>query len=209
MLSSFRPYAYPPEARTSGRDRCGRPLPPLPSKTPKPPQFLYAENKSFALKRLNQVVTVTITKQVDVGYSNFSQAVLANVEDGPPTLMGEEVFLKFYDPLFLNPDDLRSIRVPISEVQSGEGGSEHSLSSIKPRLSSSSSDSATLPSSGQTLSGSVEVSKTDTSESILVVNDLLMSSDSIGSTSALETWCSCKIYWKQCGKSLFVDIDLT
>src|SRR5436190_11237032 len=116
MLLMFRPYAYPPEARASGRDYFGRPLPPLPSKTPKPPQFQYAENKSFSLNRPNEVVTVTITKQVDVGYSNFSQAVLANVDDGPPCLVGKEVFLKFYDPLFLNPDDLESIHMPTSQI---------------------------------------------------------------------------------------------
>ena len=37
-----RSYAYPAEARVFGRDCFGRPLPAIPGKTPKGPQFHYA-----------------------------------------------------------------------------------------------------------------------------------------------------------------------
>ena len=173
----FQPYAYPPESRASGRDCFGRPLPPLPRKTPRRPHLQYAVNKSFSLKRPNQVVTVIIIKQVDVGYSKYSQAVLANVNDGPPGLAGEQVFLKFYDPLFLNPDDLRSITVPTSPIAPGEGNSSEKILSLPRPSSSSSSHSDILASTGQTLSASVEPSNRDIpkqgTRGILEVNSII------------------------------------
>lgn len=37
---------------------------------------------------------------------------LANVEDGPRNLLGKEVFLKFFDPMYINPDDWPTIGMP-------------------------------------------------------------------------------------------------
>ena len=154
-------YAYPPEARGSGRDYFGRPLPPLPSKTPKGPRFQYAINKSFSLKTPNQVVTVTVVKHLDVAFSNFSQAVLANIEDGLSDLAGKQVFLKFYDPLFLNPDDLQSIRMSATrQIGPEEENSSENIPS-PPRPSSSSSSSSGISLSVQTLFNSIEASKKD------------------------------------------------
>ena len=142
-------YPYPPESRSKG-DFYGRDLPSLPSQTPLRPEREYSINKSFSLRRPNETIKITISKQVDIGFCKFSQAVLATVEEGPEYLQGTTVFVKFYDPLFLNPDDLRTVANPVL-----------STSVPSPPQSSSSSDESIA---GTTLSGSVELLRKDISK---------------------------------------------
>lgn len=102
---------YPPGKRSSGVDYFGRQLPPLPSTPPPFPNKFYAVDNSFTLHRPRdpaprETVKVTVTEAVDVGWCNLSQSVKARVEDGPKYLLGKEVFIKFFDPLYINPDDL-------------------------------------------------------------------------------------------------------
>jgi len=104
---------YPPEKRSSGRDCFGRTLPRLPTKSPSFPFEIYPVGATFTLRRPKEsspqeIVKVSITKPVDVGWCKLSQAVLGRVNDGPRHLRGQDVFLKFFDPLYLNPDDLPS-----------------------------------------------------------------------------------------------------
>ncbi len=131
-------YPYPPDSRSKG-DFYGRELPPLPSQTPQRPERQYSVNKSFSLRSPNETIKITISNQIDVGFCKFSQAVLAAVEDGPGYLKGTTVFVKFYDPLFLNPDDLRTI----------------------PSSAGSSSSSSHESISGTTLTSSVELPRKD------------------------------------------------
>ena len=138
-------YPYPPDSRSKG-DFYGRDLPSLPSQTQRP-ERQYSVNKSFSLRRPNENIKITVSKYVDVGFCKFSQAVLATVEEGPDYLQGTTVFVKFYYPLFLNPDDLRAI-------------SCHDLSTTVPAPPGSSSSSHGSI-SGTTLVGSVELLRKD------------------------------------------------
>lgn len=124
-------YPYPPDSRSKG-DFYGRHLPLLPSQSPQRPERQYSINKSFSLTRPNEIIKITVSKHVDVGFCKFSQAVLATVHEGPKHLQGTTVFVKFYDPLFLNPDDLRTISNPdlSSSVPSSSGSSCSSHESI-------------------------------------------------------------------------------
>jgi len=111
-------YPYPPGPSRLKGDYFGRNLPPLPDKPFMKASKLYATNNSFNLYRLQnsppgiETVRVTVVKPVDVGYSCMSQSVIAQVDEGPPYLQGRTVFIKFYDPLYINPDCLQTIRIP-------------------------------------------------------------------------------------------------
>jgi hypothetical protein len=110
-----RANPYPPRKRSSGVDYFGRQLPPLPSTSPLPNKF-YAVDSSFTLRRPrdpapSETVKVNVIEAVDVGWCNLSQSVKARVEDGPQYLLGKEVFLKFFDPLYISPDDLPTIGI--------------------------------------------------------------------------------------------------
>ena len=112
-----RANPYPRRKRSSGVDYFGRQLPPLPSTPPLPNKF-YVADSSFILRRPrdplpSETVKVTVTEAVDVGWCNLSQSVKARVEDGPQYLLGMEVFLKFFDPLYINPDDLPTIGISL------------------------------------------------------------------------------------------------
>src|SRR5271156_76008 len=115
-------YPYPPGPGRLKGDCFGRNLPPLPNKPFMKASKLYAADKSFLLFRPQnsppgiEAVSVTVVKPVDVGYSCMSQSVLAQVDDGPCNLQGRMVFLKFYDPLYINPDDLETISIPPYEL---------------------------------------------------------------------------------------------
>ena len=111
-----RANPYPPGKRSSGVDYFRRQLPPLPSVTSPFPNKFYTVDSSFTLRRPrdpspSEIVKVTVTEAVDVGWCNLSQSVKARVEDGPQYLLGKEVFLKFFDPLYINPDDLPTIGI--------------------------------------------------------------------------------------------------
>lgn len=136
----WQQYPYPPESRCKG-DFYGRPLPSLPSQTPPRPERQYSVNTSFSLTRPNETIKITVSKHVDIGFCKFSQAVLATIEEGPNYLQGKTVFMKFYDPLFVNPDDLQTI--PNPDLSTSDPSPPSSHESI----------------SGTTLAGSVESSR--------------------------------------------------
>ena len=96
---------YPPEERTSNVDYFGRQLPPLPPTAPFPHKF-YDVDRSLSLHRPGQTVQVRVTKAVDVGWCKLSQSFKARVEAGHENLQDKEVFIKIFDPLYINPDDI-------------------------------------------------------------------------------------------------------
>jgi hypothetical protein len=57
----------------------------------------------------SHITRIRILEQVDVGYGKFSQAVVARIEEGANHLLSGDVFVKFYDPFYINPDDLDPI----------------------------------------------------------------------------------------------------
>lgn len=57
-----------------------------------------------------ELLQVSIRKCLDIGYNNTNQTVVAQVESGSLSLNGKNVVLKFYDPLYVNPDNLQSRR---------------------------------------------------------------------------------------------------
>ena len=99
---------YPPEKRSSGIDYFKRPLPKLPSISPPLPHHTYSVDATFTLYRghPNEAVKVSVMNPLDVGWCNLSQSFLARVDEGPITLVGKIVFLKVFDSLYINPDDL-------------------------------------------------------------------------------------------------------
>jgi hypothetical protein len=105
---------YPPENRTSG-DFFGRQLPPLPAKRVCPPEKYYSVNSSFVISRSKpsptppETLKVTIIDATDVGWCKLSQSVRSRIDDGPQHWVGKVVFLKFFDPLYINPDDLQTL----------------------------------------------------------------------------------------------------
>lgn len=105
---------YPPEKRSSG-DFFGRQLPPLPTKRVCPPEKYYSVDSSFTLSQSKppppppEALKVTIIKATDVGWCKLSQSVCARIDDGPQHWLGKIVFLEFFDPLYINPDDLQTL----------------------------------------------------------------------------------------------------
>jgi hypothetical protein len=107
------------------------------------------------------VVKITVIEPTDVGYGKFSQSVRARVLEGPPHILRKEVFVKFYDPLYINPDDIKTIcifnlieiHLLILDPETDPGLDMDS--STPPGLSSS--DGTT--SSAETLASSLELSR--------------------------------------------------
>jgi hypothetical protein len=87
----------------------------------------YAVGRSFWLFRPSaraskEMVLITVVRSVDVGYGKNSQSLIAFVNEGPANLHGKNVFIKFYDPLYLNPDFCKTIRIfstifPVTDSQ--------------------------------------------------------------------------------------------
>ena len=107
-------YPYPPGPARPSNDIFGRLLPPLPSRTPPHPSSIYEVNAILSLTRptrekRTETVIVRVVKPLQLGYCLFSQSLLAYVESGPTYLAGQTVFIKVYDPWYINPDDLRTI----------------------------------------------------------------------------------------------------
>jgi len=97
---------YPPGQREQG-DCYGRILPRL-SNAPFPRAAIhYAPGNTFTLTNLDTGdVSIQIDKQVSVGYGLFPQTVIGTVLNGPEHVKGKTLLFKFYDPLYLNPDDV-------------------------------------------------------------------------------------------------------
>ena len=111
---SLRP-TYSTQTTPPHRDFYGRLRPALPTKVFPNANSVYKVDNSFQLTRsINtspfiEIVKIKVLKKVDVGKFKFSQSVLAGVEEGPHNLNGRDVFVKFFDPLYVNPDDLQTI----------------------------------------------------------------------------------------------------
>src|SRR5205809_6352670 len=111
---SLRP-TNPSQATPPHRDFYGRHFPALPTKALPTANSVYKVDSSFQLTRpINtspflEIVKIKVLKKVDVGKFKFSQSVLTHVEEGPHNINGRDVFVKFFDPLYVNPDDLQTI----------------------------------------------------------------------------------------------------
>jgi hypothetical protein len=113
----FQEFSYP---LTTGVDFFKRSLPPLPTKNPGNPREFYSAGKSFTLRRLqnrpDDVIEIRIVNCVEVYFKNFSQAVTAVVTKGPAYWVGKTIFAKFYDPLYVSPDDLQTLPGKNSQI---------------------------------------------------------------------------------------------
>ena len=115
LVQMSEKHPYPPDKARLNGDIYGRCLPALPMKPFMKAKKQYEVNSSFCLFRPkepppDEMVRVRVTHAADVGYSKMTQSVIAHVDEGPSYLHGKNVFLKFYDPLYINPDDLRILR---------------------------------------------------------------------------------------------------
>ena len=75
-------------------------LRPLPSKRYQKPNKQYAINTMYSLIRPKhffetEKIIINLTQTVDIGVLKRSLAVIARVDDGPPSLQGKSVFLNF------------------------------------------------------------------------------------------------------------------
>ena len=112
----YHPLYPPRQARAKG-DSCHRPLPPLPNRPFLRVARQYCRDAAFLLIGPNDAeVRVKVTKPLRVCFSNFAQIVEAVVEEGPSNLHGRLVCLNFFDPLYLNPDDLEFSNLPQHHV---------------------------------------------------------------------------------------------
>lgn len=56
-------------------------------------------------------MTITIKEPLDIGYGHRSQVVLAEIMDGNSYLKGLTVIMRCFDPIFLCPADLPTVRL--------------------------------------------------------------------------------------------------
>ena len=109
-------YPYPQGPNRPSKDFFGRLLPPLPSTTPPPASTIYDVGKTFSItgptpKGRTETVVIKVVRPIELGYCQFTQSVIAHVESGPPYLLGRDVFVKVYDPLYIDPDNLPSMSI--------------------------------------------------------------------------------------------------
>src|SRR5271154_866127 len=101
-------------ASTPSRDSYGRPLPPMPTTKPRA-ESTYRVDRTFQITRPSgtypfiEILDIKILKAVDVGNECTNQCFIAQVEKGPRHLNGLSVFIKLFDPLYVNPDYLKTI----------------------------------------------------------------------------------------------------
>src|SRR5271163_539580 len=105
-------YAYPPgPARLKG-DRRGRPLPPLPNKPFLTAILQYRPDQTFELfphDPAEKNIKIAVIESTDVEYGKFLQSFKARVVSGPSHLINKPLYARFYDPLYINPDDVLTI----------------------------------------------------------------------------------------------------
>ena len=153
----YQRYPYPPGAARLKGDWRGRPLPPLPD-TPFLTAILqYRPDQTFELfsrdsTHPEKVVKITVIEPTDVGYGKLSQSFKARVIEGPPHLVDKTVFAKFYDPLYINPDDVLTICIFYPLISTNVSDPE--TDSSRSPGSSSSADST----EAEKFAGSVEPS---------------------------------------------------
>lgn len=165
----FDQEPYPPGKRDKG-DCFGRPLPPLPNKAKKPSK-MYEINNTFLLSRPREppppeFVKVTIVKPVEIGYSMLAQGLVVQAEGGPPNINGRYVFIKVYDPLYINPDQIpnpspqHNATPVLTSQRESRPSNDNTLSPPGSSASTDSKDSM----EGTTLAGSVEFTRKDLSK---------------------------------------------
>src|SRR5271154_685820 len=102
-------------ASTPSRDSHGRPLPPMPTKKSPRAESTYCVDRTFQIKRPSgsypfiEILDIKILTAVDVGNNRTNQCFIAQVEKGPSRLNQHPVFIKVFDPLYVNPDYLQTI----------------------------------------------------------------------------------------------------
>src|SRR5271170_1061409 len=104
-------------ASTPSRDSYGRPLPPMPTTKPRA-ESTYRVDRTFQITRPSgtypfiEILEIKILKAVDVGNNCTNQCFIAQVEKGPSRLNQLPVFIKIFDPVYVNPDYLKNICTP-------------------------------------------------------------------------------------------------
>ena len=163
MFFDQRPY--PPGERDKG-DYFGRQLPPLPNKA-KLPSKTYAINNTFLLSRPGppELIKVTIVKPIQNGYSMLAQSLVVKTEGGLPNLNGKHVFIKVYDPLYINPDQIpnppqHNVSPSLTSQKESRPSNDKGLS---PPGSSTSTDLEDLM-EGTTLAGSAQFERKNLSK---------------------------------------------
>jgi|SRR5579859_5299606 len=104
-------------ASTPSRDSYGRPLPPMPTTKPTAASTYRIDHTLRATRPSGtypfvDIVDIKIVQPVDVGDNCTNQCFIAQVEKGPSYLNGRSVFVKVFDPLYVNPDFLKTICTP-------------------------------------------------------------------------------------------------
>lgn len=107
-------YPYPLGLKCPGTDFFGRLLPSLPSRIPPHPAIIYGAGSIHTITRPAggtriETVTLRVVKPIEVGFCQFAQSILAQVDSGPQDLVGRTVFVKIFDSLYVNPDDLLTL----------------------------------------------------------------------------------------------------
>ena len=160
----YQRYPNPPGAARLKGDWCRRPLSPLPN-TPFLTVILqYRPEQTFELFsrygiQPEKVVKITVIEPIDVGYDKFSQSFKARVIEGSPHLVDKTIFAKFYDPLYINPDDILTICIFYPLISTNVSDPE--TDSSGPSGSSSSADST----KAEMLAGIVELSRKNSAAS--------------------------------------------
>jgi hypothetical protein len=159
-----KPPYYASEGPRVTVDQYGRPLPPLPQKPFLKAAKQYAKGTVFELQSRDEnvaqkAIKITVLEPLDVGYGKVSQSVKARVDEGPRALQGNIFFVKFYDQLYISPEDLFT-EYTFSEISVATNlvDPPSPTSSSRPDSSSSSSNDSMA---GRTLAGSAELNRAD------------------------------------------------
>ena len=103
------------ESPTAGRDFYHRLLPPMATEQFPSVQSVYKLGNIFQITRPKnthpfiEILKIKVIKPIEVADEMNSQSFLAQIEDGPSHFNGRTVFIKVYDPLYVNPDHLKTI----------------------------------------------------------------------------------------------------
>jgi len=95
----------------------GIPLPLMPSKPILRAAYQYEKGRHITLCSNPAAliegiaIVVKIEKPISIGHGQFSQVVLAVVDSGRNDLVGKHVIIRFFDPLYLDPDNLTFVSV--------------------------------------------------------------------------------------------------
>jgi hypothetical protein len=102
----------------------GHPLPLMPTKPIPRAAFQYAPKQIFDLlphdrniEKIEKVkeqdakgVQIEIIRSLDIGYDHLAQIVVAKVTEGREEILGKNLVVQFYDPLYVSPGTLGFVR---------------------------------------------------------------------------------------------------